>query len=234
MESIILPSPGLHDVIEKNLQDASDKSNGPINRARLPSFSNTRDSSISWGRRHHHGSWLHSLGCASIMSLCPLIVIFWWIALARFEGSLTLAFKSMATMGPLNFIWQHAPRGNLRTNIGYGIWLIFQAALYQFLPSKLSNGQLTPAGHLLGYRTNGLSAWIVTHALFLLSSCCGLLDPAILAKHWQALLISVNVYGFLLSGFAYLKAHMSPSHEGDRKFSGKFGRWPSWNFDIDT
>ncbi|KAB8298696.1 hypothetical protein EYC80_000871 [Monilinia laxa] len=126
----------------------------------------------------------------------------------------------MATMGPLDFIWQYAPRGNLRTNIGYGTWLVFQAALYQFLPSKLSYGQLTPAGHLLGYRTNGLSAWIVTHALFLISSYCGLLDPAILAKHWQALLISVNVYGFLLSGFAYLKAQMSPSHEGDRKFSG--------------
>ncbi|TGO66835.1 hypothetical protein BOTNAR_0053g00280 [Botryotinia narcissicola] len=220
MESIILPSPGLHDVIETLQQEAPDKSNVTINRARLASFSTTRDSSISWGRRHHHGSWLHSLGCASIMILCPIIVIFYWIALSRFEGSLTSAYKSMAMIGPINFLWQHAPRGNLRTNVGYGTWLLFQALLYQFLPTKLSTGQLTPAGNLLKYRTNGLSAWFVTHALFLISSYCGLLDPAILAKHWQALLVSVNVYGFLLSGFAYLKAHMSPTHEGDRKFSG--------------
>lgn len=223
MESIILPSPGLHDVIETLQQDAPDKSNVTINRARLASFSTTRDSSISWGRRHHHGSWLHSLGCASIMLLCPIIVIFYWIALSRFEGSLTSAYESMAMIGPINFLWQHAPRGNLRTNVGYGAWLLFQALLYQFLPTKLSTGQLTPAGNLLKYRTNGLSAWFVTHALFLLSSYYGLLDPAILAKHWQALLISVNVYGFLLSGFAYLKAHMCPTHEGDRKFSGKLG-----------
>ncbi|KAM0154704.1 hypothetical protein ACHAQE_007094 [Botrytis cinerea] len=203
MESIILPSPGLHDVIETLQQDAPDKSNATLNRARLASFSTTRDSSISWGRRHHH-----------------VIVIFYWIALSRFEGSLTSAYKSMAMIGPVNFFWQHAPRGNLRTNIGYGTWLLFQAILYQFLPTELSTGQLTPAGNLLKYRTNGLSAWFVTHALFLISSYCGLLDPAILAKHWQALLVSVNVYGFLLSGFAYLKAHLCPTHEGDRKFSG--------------
>lgn len=222
MESIIIPTPGLHDVIEKNLQDVPDKSNGTINRARLASFSTTRDQSISWGRRHHHGSWVHSLGCVSIMTLSPLIVIFYSITLLQFEGSLTSAFKSMAIIGPVNFFCQHAPRGNLGTNVGYGTWLLFQAILYQFLPTKLSTGQLTPAGNLLKYRTNGLSAWIVTHALFLITSYCGLLDPAILAKHWQALLVSVNVYGFLLSGFAYLKAHMSPTHEGDRKFSGEF------------
>lgn len=222
MESIILPSPGLHDVIEKKIQDPPDKSTGTINRARLASFSTTRDSTISWGRRHHHGSWLHSLGCASIMTLCPLIVLFYWIALDRFEGSITSTYKSMAIAGPLNFFLEFAPQGDLKTNIGYALWLVFQASLYQFLPTELGTGQLTPAGFLLKYRTNGLSAWIVTHALFLISSYCGLLDPAILAKHWQPLLVSVNVYGFLLSGFAFLKAHLSPTHEGDRKFSGEF------------
>ncbi|QSZ32220.1 hypothetical protein DSL72_001793 [Monilinia vaccinii-corymbosi] len=216
MESVILPPPGLHDVIEKNLHDASDKSN----RARLASLSTTRDSSISWGRRHHHGSWLHSLGCASIMAFCPLLVIFWWIALEQFEGSLYSTAMAMFTMGPVNFLWQYSPRGNMSTNIGYAMWLVFQAALYQFLPSKLNKGQLTPAGFLLEYRTNGLMAWIVTHALFLITSYYGLLDPAILARHWEPLLVSVNIYGFFLSGFAYLKAHLNPTHEGDRKFSG--------------
>jgi len=102
----------------------------------------------------------------------------------------------------------------------YGAWLLFQAALYQFLPCKLSTGQLTPAGHLLKYRTNGLLAWALTHALFIAWLVHGCVDPAIIAKNWEPLLISVNAYGFILSGVAYTKAHLSPTHDGDRKFSG--------------
>jgi 7-dehydrocholesterol reductase len=126
----------------------------------------------------------------------------------------------MLAVGPTSFLQQFAPRPNLQVNIGYGAWLLFQAALYQFLPSVLSSGQLTPAGHLLKYRTNGLLAWVVTHVLFLVTSYLGLLDPAILARNWEALLVSVNFYGFLLSGVAYGKAHLMPTHVGDRKFSG--------------
>ncbi|PQE18972.1 7-dehydrocholesterol reductase protein [Rutstroemia sp. NJR-2017a WRK4] len=218
METIILPTPSLHNSNE-NPQE-QEKVNGAIRRTRLTSFSTSRDSGISWGRRHHHGSWLHSLGCLSIMLICPLIVIFYWITLSSFGGSLLSAYKSMLVAGPASFLWQYAPRGNLRASIGYASWLLFQAALYQFLPTKLSTGQLTPAGHLLKYRTNGLSAYIVTHVLFVALSYAGILDPAILAKNWEALLVCANVYGFLLSGFAYLKACISPTHEGDRKFSG--------------
>ncbi|KAM3068487.1 hypothetical protein ACMFMF_009304 [Clarireedia jacksonii] len=218
METIILPTPNLHNAIE-NPQE-QEKVNGTIRRARLTSFSTSRDSGISWGRRHHHGSWLHSLGCLSIMLICPLIVIFYWITLSSFGGSLTSACESMLQAGPASFLWQYAPRGNLQTSIGYASWLLFQGALYQFLPTKLSTGQLTPAGHLLKYRTNGLGAYIVTHVLFVGLSCVGILDPAVLAKNWEALLVCANAYGFLLSGFAYMKACISPTHEGDRKFSG--------------
>lgn len=51
----------------------------------------------------------------------------------------------------------------------------------------------------------------------------GCVDAAIFAKNWEGLLVSVNFYGFLLSGFAYIKAYVSPTHEGDCKFSGKIG-----------
>jgi len=110
----------------------------------------------------------------------------------------------------------------MEASVGYGIWILFQATLYQFLPSALSTGQLTPAGYLLKYRTNGLLAWCVTHALFLGFSVCGFLDPAILARNWEGLLVATNIFGFILTGVAYIKAHLSPSHEKDRKFSGEY------------
>lgn len=159
---------------------------------------------------------------ASIMTVCPLLVIFYWIALSLFHGSLTEAYQSMLLLGPGNFLWQYAPRPTLKATLGYCIWILFQAALYQLLPSKLSTGQLTPAGILLKYRTNGLLAWAVTHGSFLFASVTGYLDAAVLAKNWEGLIVAANIYGFLLSGFAYLKAVYNPTHEGDCKFSGTF------------
>lgn len=218
MEAIILPSPSLHNSIDTALPE---KVNGSA-RPRLASFSTTRDSSISWGRRHHHGSWLHALGCASIMLCCPALVISLWISLSSFNGSLSAAYEAMLQVGPIHFFAKYAPRPDFNVTAGYGVWLLFQVALYQFLPSKLSTGQLTPAGNLLKYRTNGLLAWAVTHVLFGLAASFDLIDPAILANNWQGLLVAANVFGFLLSGLAYAKAVLSPTHAGDRKFSGSF------------
>jgi 7-dehydrocholesterol reductase len=65
-----------------------------------------------------------------------------------------------------------------------------------------------------------LLAWIITHVLFLTLAVFGFLDPAILARHWEPLLVTANTAGFLLTGLAYAKAHLSPTHEKDRKFSG--------------
>lgn len=220
MDPIILPSPSLHGSIDT--VQTHEKVNGSAHRPRLASFSTSRDSSISWGRRHHHGSWLHSLGCASIMLLCPCLVIFLWISLASFRGSLNAAYNLLWEIGPISFFSLYAPTPDLNASIGYGVWILFQVALYQFLPSKLSTGQLTPAGYLLNYRTNGLLAWCVTHLLFFGFSISGHINPAILARNWEGLLVTANVFGFLLTGVAYTKAHLSPTHEGDRKFSGEY------------
>lgn len=214
MDAIILPSSAHHAPTEIPL--SQDKVSGSA-RPRHASFS---DSSISWGRRHHHGSWLHALGCASIMILSPLLVIFYWVALSSFHGSLTSTWQAMWAAGPVSFFWNQAPKEDYRVHLCYIGWLLYQAGLYQFLPGKLSVGQLTRAGHLLKYRTNGLFAWFLSHLLFGAWVLHGCVDPAIIARHWEPLLITANIYGFVVTGFTYLKAHISPTHEGDRKFSG--------------
>lgn len=218
MDSIILPPSSLHSGVDTvhALPEKIDRSTRP----RLTSFSTTRDNSISWGRRHHHGSWAHTLSCLGIMVLCPTLVIFLWISLSSFDGSFSAAYNSMAEHGPVRFFMHFAPKPNGTTSLGYVAWLLFQVALYQFLPSELSSGQLTPAGNLLKYRTNGLFAWFVTHTLFAVSALFGLINPAIIANNWQGLLVAANVFGFALSGLAYGKAILAPTHAGDRKFSG--------------
>lgn len=221
MASIILQTPTLHADIDAVQAPSPDTIHSSPKRDRISSFSATRDSSISWGRRHHYGSWAHSLGCAGIMLLCPLLVIFCCISLSQFDGSLWAALVFMLENGADTFYSMYAPKPDLPVALGYSAWVLFQATLYIFLPSTLSTGQLTPAGHLLKYRTNGLLAWVVTHLLFAAAVLTGIMNPAILAEHWGGLLVLANISGFLIAGFVYIKAHWAPTHEGDRKFSGK-------------
>ncbi|SZF00567.1 unnamed protein product [Blumeria hordei] len=176
-------------------------------------------SEVTWGRRTHHGSWKHSLGCASIMVCCPILSVLFWVALTSFDCSLTATLMSIYELGLPSFLIRYFPRPNKAVSIYYGAWLLFQALLYQFLPSKLNSGQLTPAGHLLKYRTNGLLAWVVSHAIFVVAAITGYLDAAIIAKSWEGLLFITNIAGFLLTIEAYLKALYAPTHPNDRKFS---------------
>jgi 7-dehydrocholesterol reductase len=178
------------------------------------------ESAISWGRCHR-GSFWTSLGCAGIMLLCPLLVIFTWIALEDFGGSFTAAASRLSSLGLREFAMQFGPQPSLKGFAYYISWLLFQALLFAYTPSKLSIGQLTPAGHLLEYHTNGLGAWAITHVVAVDLVLFGVIDPAIIAKNWECLLIACNVYGFLLTAFAYAKALASPTHAGDRKFSGE-------------
>lgn len=53
-----------------------------------------------------------------------------------------------------------------------------------------------------------------------------LFSPSIIARNWEGLLVAANAYGFLLTIFAWIKAHVAPTHSDDRKFTG------SWLYDL--
>lgn len=197
----------------------------------------------TWGRRSH-ASWTASLGALLIVTFCPVWIITNWIALEHYGGSLQATVHSLLRLGLFEFVTLHAPRPSLQAAAGYLTWLSFQAFLYSKLPGPLSKGQMTPAGNLLFYTTNGILAWTLTHLLFVAGSFTRLLDPAIIARHWEGLLVAVNVYGFSLALFAQIKAYIAPSHPDDRKFTGsliydyymgielnpRIGEW--WDFKL--
>ena len=176
---------------------------------------------ISWGRSSSGRSMLTTVGCAGILILCPSLVIFLWIALEDFDGSLFASLSAFWLEDPVPFAAGFLSHFRIKACIGYATWLFFQAMLYTYLPCSTSFGQLTPAGNLLGYKTNGLVAWVITHVLAAAATVAGLLDPAILAQHWGELLVAANIYGFLVSAFSYMKALLAPTHPEDRKFSGQ-------------
>lgn len=158
--------------------------------------------------------------------LSPLFVIYCWFCLEKFNGSLIKPLYLLYSTG-LNYDsvknWGLSllPEFTWESVQLYGLWYAFHAISYVWLPSKIGYGQETPAGHVLPYRVNGLRVWIITHASYIIFSyVIPIMDPAIIQKNWGGLLVATNIYGFLLTILSYIKAHVSPTHPEDRKFSG--------------
>eukprot|EP01133_Synstelium_polycarpum_P010772 gene10772-12550_t len=178
-----------------------------------------------WGRSHNI-SYLTAFLSSLLMFTSPLMVIYFWTACNSFGCSLyepaaqfyTLLNTPGASIG--QFLFSLLPVPSLEAAKLYAYWLLFQFVLYVVLPAKTGYGQQTPAGHKLPYKVNGLFAWVVSHVTFLVASCYFELFPASLVqRHWGGLLVVANAYGYSLTAFAYLKAHIAPSHPTDRKFT---------------
>jgi 7-dehydrocholesterol reductase len=176
-------------------------------------------SDVSWGRSPKP-TWSASISSLGIMVLSPILVVFTWITLSQYNGSLSHSILSLCSGNPWDFMLRNSPTPSFQAIEIYAIWILTQAALYNYLPAKLSTGQLTPAGYLLRYYTNGFTAWLLTHVVFGLAVLFQTIDPAWIAKNWSGLIVASNIYGMLLSMFVYVKAFLAPTHAEDRKFSG--------------
>ena len=175
---------------------------------------------LFWGRKTQ-ATWWMAFGSLLMVALCPVWISYNWITLEYYNGSVYETARAIAEDGLPAFLDHTFPRPSVKASVGYAAWVVAQGLLYSLLPGPISTGQMTPAGNLLTYKTNGLLAWFVTHAFVMVAGVLGVLDLALLANHWMGLLIAANGYGFLLSLFCQIKAHIAPSHPNDRKFSGK-------------
>ena len=180
------------------------------------------DTVLSWGRSSVRRSWLRSTLAASPVVLVPLATLTVFITLAEFDGCLSSFLAQGLDEGFVNLAIKYGPRPTYASSLAVFGWVLFQAALYQFLPGPICSGQRTPAGHLLSYRLNGLGAWIVTHVGWAVLSWYGVIDPGFIPRHWGGLVAISNMSGLLISAFAYVKAHLFPTHPDDCRFSGEF------------
>ncbi|KAL2369754.1 7-dehydrosterol-delta 7-reductase [Blastomyces gilchristii SLH14081] len=180
----------------------------------------SKDVIPSWGRRSDVPPLRSALSLA-IMLACPAAIVFWYVTLQHFDGSLLSATVALRNEGFIYFYREYCPIPNLPTTLVYGAWVLFQALLYSFLPGSTHEGQPTPAGNILKYKINGLLAAVVTTLLFgAISLWGGTSASSFVAANWGAFLAIFNIYGLFLTLAFYIKAHISPSHPEDRKFSG--------------
>ncbi|KAF4965391.1 hypothetical protein FSARC_6805 [Fusarium sarcochroum] len=192
----------------------------PIEPKGLATESQTLTDADVWGRAGLGRSWLRSLVGASPLLLAPIASISIFITLAQYEGSLSLFADAVQKHGFWTICAQYGPQITFKGIAAVICWVGVQAVLYCYLPGEEHKGQYTPAGHLLTYKINGLSAWFVTHLLYGVLSWLGILDPGFIPRNWSSLIGAMNLAGFGISALAFVKAYVMPSHREDRKFSG--------------
>ncbi len=180
----------------------------------------TANTEKTWGRSSSV-SWPTFISCLLILIGSPLLVIYFFISAFYNDASLWGVWnKSIPFVAPTFFA--------LSLFCG---WILFQIGLY-LLPDRLHRfipgyqggtieGAVTPAGNKLPYSINGLQAWVISNSLFVLGAFYfDFFSPTILFDYWAELLWIVNISGFLLAGYVYIKAYRFPSYPEDRKFSG--------------
>lgn len=178
----------------------------------------------TWGRARDVG-FGPVLTALVIMLFCPYLVIYFWAACDKYQCSLWAPIAELMKQDILLDSVVELLKNTFPTPTKEGFslyfgWLLFQGVLYTLLPGKIGFGQTTPAGHTLPYVVNGLLAWFLTHAAFIVASLYyGLFPASIIHDNWGGILVATNVYGYFLSFFSYVKAHWFPSHPEDRKFS---------------
>lgn len=174
----------------------------------------------TWGRASSV-SWPTFIGCLLILTGSPLLVIYFLLSAFYNDASLWGIWnQNIPFVGP--------SIASLSLFLG---WVAFQVGLYlvpdylhRFIPGYqggIIDGAVTPAGNKLPYSINGLQAWLISNSLFVLGAFYfNWFSPTILFDYWVELLWTVNIVGFLLAAFVYVKAYRFPSFPEDRKFSG--------------
>lgn len=184
----------------------------------------------TWGR-----AWQVSLptllSCLILLTTSPLMVFYFYIVAFHFDCSLTAPIEALLnnTMVFADLV-SLIPSPSVNAIGIFTIWIALQIilallpdVLHRLIPSYQggdSLGSVTPAGNRLTYQINGMQAWLITHLFFFAGAFYfELFSPTIIFDNWGSLLWIVNIVGFVLAAFVYVKALLFPSFVQDRKFS---------------
>jgi len=194
---------------------------------------NTYQGEKSWGRAWEAGT-VSFLGSLGIILTTPFMVLYFYLACDQYGGSLSAPLQGIYA-GTVTWekLWGQLPGLSTAAIALYAVWFLLQLICF-YLPDVLHRivpdyqggeclGSVTPAGNQLQYNINGLQAWVISHGLFFLGAFYyGWFSPTVIVDLWGPMLWVTTLFGNLVALFAYVKAHLFPSHPEDRKFSGNF------------
>lgn len=152
-----------------------------------------------------------TVGPLFLMAVTPLAAILFVYANLNLQGSLMKLGGLLMSdpIGTIKLAYAAPSWSTIQFLIGFAA---FEIALQLFLPGKPYKGPVTPAGHVPVYKANGMQAFIVTLAAFLLGSYgFGLFKPTIIYDHYAEMISALCIFSFFFCAWLTIKGLYFPS-----------------------
>ena len=170
----------------------------------------------AWGRRKDAGVFT-GLKASAMMMAAPLGTLLLAKSIEQHKGALLGTLRAVRNT---DAGWTDSFQPTWQMHSFIAAYMAIQAIMYRYLPGPSHDGQRTPAGHLLRYKTNGFLALLLSCSLLAVADLTGYMKASFIASHWGSLLACLNIWGIVLTLLVYAKARLSPTHPQDRVFSG--------------
>lgn len=144
----------------------------------------------------------------------PSVILFWYTNVAL-SGSFSKLFELFAVQGFFNtlyLVWSPIFFGTVNAWMIITTFALFQLLLMRIVPGKLFYGPITPKGNIPTYKANGVQCFLITLALFCLSSFyLKLFSPTIIYDNFGALLGALHIFSLFFCLLLYFKGKIAPS-----------------------
>jgi len=163
--------------------------------------------------RHQPSSIWMTLKPLFVLTLCPVMVYFFWMAGKQQNGSLTALLSLFSSKGVLETMLAAFP--NLSDIASQ--WKVFasfvalEALCVLFLPGGKFHGPCTPSGIRVFYTHNGTLCFFVSLAAYFAACFTGIYEYGSMYHRLGALLVFLNVTSVILCTFLYWKGVLWPS-----------------------
>jgi 7-dehydrocholesterol reductase len=115
--------------------------------AAAPIADNVIGNVVSWGRKST-ADRTNTIVALTLILFCPVLLFVNWNTLEEHDASFQDAMATARDYS-VEFARSLIPSITRNEAMGYAAWLLWQQALYSYLPGKQCTGQLTPGGHAL-------------------------------------------------------------------------------------
>lgn len=161
------------------------------------------------------GKLRNTLGPLLLILLCPPFAILMWYTNTALQGSFQALFSMFYQYGiftSIYQIWQPVFFGSKIAWCIIAVFAAFQFILMKFVPGKTLPGPITPMGNVPVYKANGVAAFTITLATFIVTSFyLHLFSATIIYDNLGYLLGALNILSLSVCLLLYFKGLYFPS-----------------------
>lgn len=160
-----------------------------------------------------------------LMCICPCFTMVMVYTMVELDGKISNLVHEVRENGVIDLFstaWLPYLFGSVLAWKLIIPFCIFQLIMMKFLPGKLTEGPVTPAGNVPIYKANGLLSFFVTvTAFFIAAYVLKIFNPAEVYDHYLEIIGALNITSLVFCLGLYIKGCYFPS-SSDSGISGNF------------